>query len=175
MHKFEIKELIERLRLEILKHSYIYYELNDNIISDDEWSKLALQLVRLQNKHPDISKEAYRYEMFKDFDGSTGYNLTYDDSIKTLGNYYRSNKGKDTYYYTNTVKPKLEVIDSLILNINNKYVNDYKTLVLSRHYYNVTYYLKLTDTVTNESKHIGDVFLTEDALIGFLKGLTINI
>ena len=43
-----IKELIKRRRLQLLIHSYIYYELNDNIVSDATWSKWAMELVKLQ-------------------------------------------------------------------------------------------------------------------------------
>lgn len=37
--KLKIAELILQRRLQMLVHSYIYYELNDNIISDSTWSK----------------------------------------------------------------------------------------------------------------------------------------
>ncbi len=73
----KIKELIQRRRLQLLVHSCIYYRLNQNIISDttfDMWSK---ELVELQNKYPKISKLVYYYEDFKDFDGSSGFDLPY--------------------------------------------------------------------------------------------------
>lgn len=33
----EIAELIHRRREQMLVHSYIYYQLNDNIIDDNTW------------------------------------------------------------------------------------------------------------------------------------------
>ena len=47
-----IVSLIERRRRQLLVHSYIYYELNDSIISDDTWSKWAVELEELQRKYP---------------------------------------------------------------------------------------------------------------------------
>lgn len=41
----------------MLVHSYIYYELDTNIVSDHQWSEWATELANLQNKYPDISKK----------------------------------------------------------------------------------------------------------------------
>ena len=38
MTKTEISELIKRRRLQILIHSCIYYEFNQNLITDIQWS-----------------------------------------------------------------------------------------------------------------------------------------
>lgn len=70
-----ISSLIRRKRLQILVHSYIYYELDQNIISDEAWSKWALQLENLQQKYPEIAATVEYAEAFKDFDHSTGQNL----------------------------------------------------------------------------------------------------
>lgn len=56
----------------MLVHSYIYYELNDNIISDNTWSKWAVELADLQNKYSVIAKTVEWSEAFKNWDGSTG-------------------------------------------------------------------------------------------------------
>lgn len=79
MPKQAITELINRLRRTILVHSVIYYELNDSIISDHRWSEWAMKLVELQNEYPDIAARCVYAEAFKDFDGSTGFNLPLDD------------------------------------------------------------------------------------------------
>lgn len=50
-------------------HSFIYYELNTNIWSDDYWDEVAKELLTLEQKG-----SAYE-ELFKDFDGSTGMQL----------------------------------------------------------------------------------------------------
>lgn len=39
----EIAELIHRRREQMLVHSYIYYQLNDNIIDDNTWSKRVFE------------------------------------------------------------------------------------------------------------------------------------
>lgn len=73
----DVKARIEQRRRQILVHSYIYYEMNQNIISDSKWSEWAKELYDLQEQYPDISKEAALYEEFKDFDYSTGAGLNY--------------------------------------------------------------------------------------------------
>jgi hypothetical protein len=72
-----ILELINRRQRQILVHSFLYYQLNTNIISDhtfDDWSK---ELADLMSEHPDIAKQSVYYEGFKSFDGSSGYDLPY--------------------------------------------------------------------------------------------------
>ena len=83
----KIAELIKRRRRQILVHSFIYYELNQNIISDDQWSKWATELEELQAKYPDIADKVEYAEEFKRFDHSTGADLrdTYNQpNIMTL-------------------------------------------------------------------------------------------
>lgn len=57
----------------LLVHSYIYYELNDSLISDHQWQDAADELVRLQRIHPRID-DGWDLD-FADWDGSTGYQL----------------------------------------------------------------------------------------------------
>ena len=59
--------------LQIAVHSYIYYELNTNVISDETWSKWAKELVELIKKYPKEFKTIKHHEWFEDFDGNTGY------------------------------------------------------------------------------------------------------
>ena len=61
--------------LQIAVHSFIYYELNDSVISDSTWSKWAMELVDLIKKYPKEFKTIKHHEWFEDFDGSTGYYL----------------------------------------------------------------------------------------------------
>ena len=75
----EIIEQITRRRWQILIHSVIYYQLNDNLISDytyDAWSK---ELADLQKSYYDESKAAPLYKEFQKFDGSSGYDLPVKD------------------------------------------------------------------------------------------------
>jgi hypothetical protein len=75
MIESEIAELITRRRKQLLVHSIIYYRLNDNIISDYKWSEWAKELCDLQTKYPEIAEKCYLHDGFRDFDGSTGFNL----------------------------------------------------------------------------------------------------
>jgi hypothetical protein len=62
-----IKDLIKRRRLQMLVHSYIYYKLNDNIISNATFDMWAEELIDLQEKYPEISKEVELYDIFSEF------------------------------------------------------------------------------------------------------------
>ncbi len=77
----QIAAKIKQRRLQLLVHSYIYYRLNDNIVSDYDWGRWAKELVELQNKYPEISKQVIHHDIFIDFDGSTGFNLYCDSHI----------------------------------------------------------------------------------------------
>ena len=70
-----VRSLILRRRLQILVHSCIYYELNDNIIPDSTWSAWAEELAKLQKQYPKIAERVDYAKEFKDFDGSTGFHL----------------------------------------------------------------------------------------------------
>lgn len=66
-------ELVEWLRRSILVHSYIYYELNSNVISDTMYDITSKRLVELQSN--DKFKTGMYYYVFEDFDGTTGFDL----------------------------------------------------------------------------------------------------
>ena len=68
-------------------HSAIYYVLNDNIISDNEWATRAKELVRLQEEYPEVASQVIYADEFKDFDGSTGFNLPHDDRVMAKAQY----------------------------------------------------------------------------------------
>ena len=77
--ELKIAEKIQQRRLQILIHSCIYYEMNQNIISDRQWDKWAKELRQLQNNYPDISRRVDWYADFKDWDASTGAFLPLKD------------------------------------------------------------------------------------------------
>ncbi len=89
---------IQQRRLQMLVHSYIYYRMDDNIISDNQWSAWAKELVELQKAYPEIAKKVAYAEDFKDFDGSTGFDLPLDDEwvIIKATELYKFNKKKET-------------------------------------------------------------------------------
>ena len=75
---FEVDErraLILRRRTQILVHSCIYYHYNTNLVTDATWQKWADELVVLQKKYPSIAERVDYHESFKDFDGTTGFDL----------------------------------------------------------------------------------------------------
>lgn len=89
-----IADRIKQLRLSLLVHSVIYYELNDNIITDVEWSKRAMELVGLSAKYPEIAENTPLAEMYKGFDGSTGFDLAAkaDDAARGKAKYLLMNR-----------------------------------------------------------------------------------
>lgn len=91
-----ITEKIQQRRYQILVHSYIYYQLNDSIVSDDVFDRWAKELFELQEKYPDEAKKARFHNEFVDFDGSTGFDLPYSHpDIQAIGNrlmYIKKNK-----------------------------------------------------------------------------------
>lgn len=75
--ELKIAEKIQQRRYQMLVHSYIYYEMNENIISDSQWSQWAMELASLQSKYPSIAKQVIYAEDFEGWDGSSGAFLTY--------------------------------------------------------------------------------------------------
>ena len=81
----QVFQKIQQRRLQLLVHSCIYYEMNTNIVSDAQWSRWAKELIQLQQEYPQEAAEVgkytdtYSFEVFKDFDGSTGMDLPVKD------------------------------------------------------------------------------------------------
>lgn len=75
----DIAKLIERRRRQVLVNSVIYYVFDDNLITDDTWNRWANELDDLQKRYPDIAKEVWYADVFKDFDPCTGHSLPLDD------------------------------------------------------------------------------------------------
>ena len=76
-------ELINRRRRQILVHSYLYYELNTNLIQDHIFDKWCRELVQLHSKYPTESKRAVFSSVFIGWTGFSGYDLlSKDESVK---------------------------------------------------------------------------------------------
>jgi retron-type reverse transcriptase len=82
--ELKIAEKIQQRRYQLLVHSYIYYELNSNIVPDSKWSKWAVELAELQYEYPDIAKQVVYAKDFEDWDGSTGAFLTFKDKSNII-------------------------------------------------------------------------------------------
>lgn len=73
------QEHIDFLQRFIIVHSYIYYELDNNIISDKRYDEKAKELVRYKNEYPNLWKSSMYYKQFGDeYNGSTGFTLYHD-------------------------------------------------------------------------------------------------
>ena len=75
-------ELIGRRRRQLAVHSYIYYELNDNLISDHTWQQWANELMDLQAFNPDYTDDYDQW--FENWDGTTGFHLCQILGLHTL-------------------------------------------------------------------------------------------
>lgn len=70
---------IDFLQRYIIFHSYVYYELNTNIISDKVYDVKAKELAALKEQYPDLWKSSEYYKQFgDDYNGATGFTLWYD-------------------------------------------------------------------------------------------------
>lgn len=72
-------EYVNFLQRYIIVHSYIYYEMDSNVISDKEYDKKAKELVTYKNKFPQYWKYTEYYQQFgDDYNGATGFTLFHD-------------------------------------------------------------------------------------------------
>ena len=76
---------LERKQRQLIIHSFIYYTLNDNIWSDSQWDSAANDMFAVLGSR--IAKQSKFYDVFKNFDPSTGYNLVsyqYTEEVDSL-------------------------------------------------------------------------------------------
>lgn len=71
-NELKIAEKIQQRRLQMLIHSYIYYKMNESLVSDSKWTEWALDLKRLQEQYPEIAEKVMLHNYFTDWDGSSG-------------------------------------------------------------------------------------------------------
>lgn len=77
--KLTTQEYIDFLQRYIILHSYIYYELNGNVISNRQYDEKAKELVKYKNEYPDLWKTSMYYKQFSDeYNGATGFTLFHD-------------------------------------------------------------------------------------------------
>lgn len=73
------QQYIDYLQRYIILHSYIYYELNSNFISDKKYDEKAKELVKYKNDYPELWKRSMYYKQFGDeYNGATGFTLYYN-------------------------------------------------------------------------------------------------
>lgn len=95
------QDYINFLQRYIIVHSYIYYELNDNYISDKDYDSKARELAKYRDEYPELWKNSMYYKQFGDeYNGATGFTLFHDlddhqkQIIKSIVNSIKYNKRK---------------------------------------------------------------------------------
>lgn len=76
-----VQTLVEKIRQrrhQMLVHSYLYYVMDDTVITDGQWQRWADELVVLQEQEKTIG---FYDEEFADWNGSTGMHLPRDEWI----------------------------------------------------------------------------------------------
>lgn len=74
-----IQDYIDWLQRYIIVHSYIYYELNNNVVSDKQYDAKAKELVKYKNDYPELWRSSEYHKQFgDDYNGSTGFTLWHD-------------------------------------------------------------------------------------------------
>lgn len=74
-----ISEKIKQRRSQMLVHSYLYYELGTNIVSDHQWQDWANELTQLQAEYTEPL--GFYDKEFADWDGTTGFHLPRDSWV----------------------------------------------------------------------------------------------
>lgn len=69
-------ERIRQRRAQIAVHSYLYYQLDSPIVSDDQWQRWSDELVALQAQF--TGRVPFYDREFFDWDGTTGMHLPKD-------------------------------------------------------------------------------------------------
>lgn len=67
-------EILNKKQRQLIVHSFIYYVYNQNIWSDYKFDSEAKEVVLLMQQP--FAVNSVFYDLFKDFDGSTGFHLT---------------------------------------------------------------------------------------------------
>lgn len=73
-----LSEKIRQRRIQMLVHSYLYYELDDTVIDDHTWQRWADELVQLQSRKQNIG---FYDEAFSDWTGASGAFLPFDQWV----------------------------------------------------------------------------------------------
>lgn len=74
MTDLEIRSLISRRQRQLLVHSYLYYVLDESIVSDTDYDRWCEELVTLQTQHRDLAQKTPYWNICQSFDASgSGY------------------------------------------------------------------------------------------------------
>lgn len=75
LEKLPMIERIDWLCRFVLIHSILYYDYNTNIISDKVYDEYCITLAKLIKENPLDFSKCFYYNVFKNFDGTTGFDL----------------------------------------------------------------------------------------------------
>ena len=70
-----VTDKISFMQRQILIHSYLYYHLDRTVITDKQYDSISYKLVELMKQYTNETLESDYAEIFKDFDGNTGFDL----------------------------------------------------------------------------------------------------
>ena len=98
--ELEVADAILRRRMQMLMHSYIYYKMDMNLISDREFEMWGKDLGRLHADYPENASQVEYAEAFKDWDASTGFHLPANEQIVRIAH---------RLTHRTSVKPKPQV------------------------------------------------------------------
>lgn len=73
--QLDVYHKIRQRRLQMLVHSFLYYRMDSNIISDFDFDHWGKELFELQRDYPAENKACDLYREFKDWTGASGYHL----------------------------------------------------------------------------------------------------
>jgi hypothetical protein len=85
-----LSEKIRQRRMQMLVHSYLYYVLDENVITDEKWQQWADELTSLQSTWNTLgmTKEIGFYDKeFAEWNGSTGMHLPQENWIRDRAKY----------------------------------------------------------------------------------------
>jgi hypothetical protein len=71
--KRTILELINQRQRQVLVHSILYYNYNESLVSDSDWSRWSKELVELMKLSE--AKQSVLYKEFLGFEGDSGCDL----------------------------------------------------------------------------------------------------
>ena len=84
--------------------------MDQNIISDAQWSRWGTELADLQNRYPEISQQVGWAEVFEDWDGSSGAFLPLDDPWVVNKALQLLHHQKNTDYVNKSVEKTTSVV-----------------------------------------------------------------
>lgn len=74
-----IAQVLQRLRLQLIMHCYIYHRTDELVIDKATFQEWAQDLLKMQKQHPKIASKVFWPEYFMDWDGKSGAHFPFDN------------------------------------------------------------------------------------------------